>query len=128
MEHKNHNDGTEDESYWQAKREYPRAKARCVVKYQIFGATDEKYEVSTTKDLSAGGIRFTSHKEFAKGTILHLEILIPPKPTEITVRGEVMWVKQIRRIYENGVKFIKIELTEQDLIKGFVSKLLGKPE
>jgi len=75
----------------------------------------------TNINLSGGGLSFISNNPINKGDFLEIKILLPePTLVGLIVYGEVVRVEQKNENFEIGVKFIKIEEKERDLIIRFV--------
>ena len=111
------------------KRKYQRAQTRCMIRYRDPAETDvRKSELSTARDLSEGGARFTSGKAFQAGDRLNFEITCPSFPDPIKVKGEVRWNREIRKgiLYENGVQFLNLSPEDQETIRQIVAYLLKK--
>jgi len=75
----------------------------------------------TNINLSGGGLSFISDTPINKGDLLEIKILLPePTLVGLIVYGEVVRVEQKNENFEIGVKFIKINENERDLIIRFV--------
>ena len=114
---------------WEDKRKHPRAPTRCMIRYRDPSEADvRKSELSTARDLSEGGARFTSGKVFQVGDHLDFEITCPSFPDPIKVKGEVRWNHEIRKgsLYENGVRFLDLSREDQETIREIVAYLLKK--
>ena len=99
----------------------PRIAKQMSVNYRIKGVI--KSDVSYIKDISKGGMRFTSSNRIPENTVLVLEIIIPyMAPNKTFFEGIVVGMKEIsaNSIYEVRVKFINlssVDLHALDLIE-----------
>lgn len=114
---------------FEEKRKYRRAPTRCMIRYRPPAETDvRKSELSTIRDLSEGGARFTSGTAFAVGDHLDLEITCPRFPDPVKVQAEIRWRREIRKgfLYENGIQFLNLSPEDQETIRQIVTFLLEK--
>jgi hypothetical protein len=58
------------------RRKFERIQKQFVLTYKVRGK-DEKFEVSQIKNISEGGILFTTSKDFLPETILEIELKTP---------------------------------------------------
>jgi c-di-GMP-binding flagellar brake protein YcgR len=78
------------------------------------------------KNISAGGISFSSDIKLTPGNIVKLEILFPDESTPLCLRGEVVWSSPAVSgdSYDTGVKMLSInESDEQKFIKYICTKM-----
>jgi len=59
-------------STWIEKREYPRIKADCPVRYKL--ETDDTWQIATMIDYSATGVRIKCEELIFKGTKIRIEV------------------------------------------------------
>jgi len=115
------------------KRKSPRLTELVDVFYNKCGST-EREKLSIAKDISKGGICLIAYEEFKKLDYLDLKISLPECQGIINALGEVTWVKEFvvgddesgERRYSVGIKFIKIDGHDQELIAQFVNSLIEK--
>ena len=81
-------------------------------------ASDKKSDASFIKDISKGGVRFTTSKPITIGTHFVFEIGIPYiAPKKLIVEGTVVLCKEISKtMYEVRAKFISLD---EETIKVF---------
>ena len=111
------------------KRRHPRAPTRCMIRYRDPAERDvRKSELSTARDLSEGGVRFTSGKKFEVGDIIDLEISCPNFPDPVHAQGEIQWNRELRKgfLYENGVQFLDLSPEGQETIHEIIALILKK--
>ena len=91
-------------------RRHPRAAKSFIVRYRVQNAKHSEWRMSPLKDLSRGGARFLSDREFSVGTVLEMELQLPRAPKPLGVSAKVIRVNILREnVFEHGVKF---ELTD----------------
>lgn len=71
-----------------------------------------KKDKSRTKNISAGGLRFTSAQKLKPGSKVDLKIDLPNRTTPVNFKGKVVWSKTLpskakskKKTYDIGVKF-----------------------
>ncbi len=78
------------------------------------------------KNMSAGGLSFTSDTKLTSGNIVKLEIMLPNESTPFCLRGEVVWSNPVdgSNKYDTGVKTLSAgEGDEQKFIKYICTKM-----
>jgi len=98
------------------RRRFVRINTNFVVSYYVYPGHINKTDMSLTRNVSVGGICFTSDKHFPPGTILHVTLRLPKITKLIETLGEVMYVQQERNkkfLFDLGVKFVQAQ--EEDL-------------
>ncbi len=92
------------------KRKHERLDVNFVISYRI-QALPNGYDLSQTKNVSQGGMLFTTNKLFDKGICLAITIRFPFVPQKIEVLGIVIDSKEKVRdlIYETRIKFLDID-------------------
>ncbi len=99
------------------KRRFRRLNASCSVKYAIMAAMHSPYD-TLSKDISAGGLRILTDRNFKFGTLLEMEIAMQNRPSLFAI-GKVVWVKKPRsagKDFETGVRFMNIEPADREAI------------
>ncbi|MCK5269073.1 MAG: PilZ domain-containing protein [Spirochaetes bacterium] len=107
-------------SYYDEKRDYPRLKNALFVKYEIRTDLNKIVTngISTTRDVSLGGMKLMCAARVKKGYIAKLQIKLD-KITNIGVVATVAWIEEMRPgQYLIGLKFSNFNLIDkQKLIK-----------
>jgi c-di-GMP-binding flagellar brake protein YcgR len=98
------------------RRQFLRIDANFVVSYYVYPDHVDRTDMTLTRNVSLGGICFTSDKHFPPGTILHVTLRLPKIERLIETLGEVVYVKQEKNkkfLFDIGLKFIRA--AEEDL-------------
>jgi Tfp pilus assembly protein PilZ len=114
------------------KRKYPRTNVSCKIK--ITTIFDEKQLVFEThpENIGVGGIKAILEEEIQVSTIVDLELYLFDKKKPLKLKGEIVWVQEIRptgikpRLFDTGIKFRQANGSGQEEIKKFVDALLSK--
>lgn len=92
------------------KRKYFRLDKSIIVSYSLKGDPFKRYDLSQTRNISYGGILFTTSKYFEKGVVLNMIIKFPFLRERINVEGEVVYCGLKKgNIYETGVSFLNLD-------------------
>ncbi|HOW42938.1 MAG TPA: PilZ domain-containing protein [Candidatus Omnitrophota bacterium] len=94
------------------KRSFPRAHARFLVSYGMVENTQFVItDVSQTRDIGMGGIRFTTSRPYEPDTAFGLHIRLPITAQPVFVKGRVLACQEVTpdSIYETRVAFQEIE-------------------
>ncbi|MEE8317401.1 MAG: PilZ domain-containing protein [Candidatus Omnitrophota bacterium] len=104
------------------RRRFTRIDGTFVVSYTDITTQERKSDISQTKDISLGGILFTTDKVFPSGTILKLKIRLPDAPDYINMKVRVVESRQrVKGLFcETRAKFISIK--EEN--KAYISKVI----
>lgn len=120
------------ESYWgnlRERRKFIRFKKRLNV---VCGVPEKKGSIYHTfsKDISGEGICLQVEEILPEKTFLELKVYIPNNKA-ISVKGEVAWVSESRkespdsgRLFDTGVKFVKIDAKDKEILGGFLDSAL----
>ena len=65
------------------RRKYERVEKHFILSYKVRGK-EEKHEVSQIKNISEGGMLFTTSKDFLPQTILEIELKTPVSAKAVT--------------------------------------------
>ncbi|MDD5746683.1 MAG: PilZ domain-containing protein [Candidatus Omnitrophica bacterium] len=106
----------EGKSGQQERRRFVRIGTNFVVSYYVYPGHLNKTDMSLTRNVSVGGICFTTDKHFPPGTILHITLRLPKVVKLIETLGEVVYVQQEKNkkfLFDLGVKFL--QASEEDL-------------
>lgn len=104
------------------RREFGRVEIPILVSYRIRG--ELKTDISHAKNISEGGLLFTSDKDFDPNTVLVLKLKLPLSPEWFDIIGEVAESKEVKKnlIYEIRVRFIDIAEEAKKTIAQLVEK------
>ena len=104
------------------KRKFPRLNSSLLLHYRVCDRADLPQDISLTKDVSEGGLCFSSPEDFAPETILELEIRLPTRDTPLKALGKVVWSRQIEPSkYDLGISFVKIEEEDRKRLFSYLS-------
>lgn len=109
------------------RRSHERIKRQFVVNYKVRGK-EGKYDVSQIKDISEGGLFFTTSTDFLKDTILEVELKTPVSALGINLLVKVIESKQVVKglIYNTRVNIIEIDDSSKVLLKQTVDFFIKK--
>ena len=109
------------------KRKYPRVDARFVVSYRIV-EEDEIKDLTQTKNLSLGGMLFTTMENFPAGTQLEVEMRVPVDRDPVNIIGRVIDSCRVAKgtIYNTRIAFLSVDDKHADKIKETIKRCLGK--
>jgi c-di-GMP-binding flagellar brake protein YcgR len=105
-------------------RKHIRITYNISITYKVIGHILQSS--TRTEDISEGGIRMPSKQRFDLGMILGLDITLSGEIKSIPAEGEIVWIKETRKIqfpYMLGIKFIKIHPLDLAKIKSFITKM-----
>ena len=110
--------------YVQEKRSSPRVDARLPMQFKDIQRPIETYTGSLTKDISEGGVCFTSNDFLSVFTRLILEVSVPSFSRPIKAISKVAWIRKLDRgsQFKIGLQFM--DMTEEDKkhLLSFISK------
>ena len=128
---------TDDELFYHGEPDYAGAEKRTflrvnvnfVVGYYVFPGQVEQRDASCTRNVSAGGVCFTTEAYFAKGTILHISLQLPQVTRLVEFLGEVSFVTQEdkgKQVYDTGVKFVKADEEDLKLLERLIKECAAR--
>jgi len=79
------------------RRSEKRIRSQVSIKYRMRGDTKSEAKVSTTTDISAGGINFESAELIAMGSQLDIELVIPLIEKPLATTGRVVRIEEITK-------------------------------
>ncbi len=106
------------------RRGYIRVNEAFNINYQVISPPDGG-GISGTTNVSKGGISFPTDRLLVPGIILKLKIDLLKGGEPIDATGEVVWVKETdgeKFPYMIGIRFVRIELHNQDRIFHLINK------
>lgn len=110
------------------RRNFVRISANFVVSYYVYPGHVDRTDMTLTRNVSLGGICFTSDKHFPPGIILHITLRLPKVKKLIEVLGEVMYVKQEmnkKLLFDIGVKFVQCAEDDLYLMEKIIAACAG---
>jgi len=104
------------------RRKFIRIKGSFVISYSDISSVQAKSDISQTKDVSLGGILFTTDRKFEVGTILRIKLKLPESPDYLKVKVKVVGSRERAKniLYETRVRFISIREEDKDSIAKLV--------
>ena len=104
------------------RRKFVRIDGNFVISYSDISTAEAKSDLTQTKNISLGGILFTTGEKFKPGTILKVKIRLPDSPEYLNAKVKVIDSKQrIRGImYDTRVRFIGIKDEDRAAIRRMV--------
>jgi len=106
------------------RRNFVRINANFVVSYYVYPGHVNRTDMTLTRNVSVGGICFTTDKHFPPGTILHITLRLPKVKNLVEILGEVMYVKQEtnkKLLFDIGVKFVQCKDDDLHIIDKIIS-------
>lgn len=117
------------------RRVYPRLKAGTHLVYRLFKSPQDLLrrgfspeQISTTKNLSAGGLLFDSDEQLPVGSFLELKIELPDEKKPIECLARILRVEEIEanRVYGVAVRFLSITGADRARLSKYVDSGLGE--
>jgi len=107
------------------RRKFLRVDGTYVVSYRDISAEIPKGDVTQTKNISVGGILFTTGRSFAAGAILAVGLRLPGSLDYINIQVKVVESKHKGKgksiMYDTRVKFIDLKETDSK----YIQKIIG---
>jgi c-di-GMP-binding flagellar brake protein YcgR len=109
------------------RRRFVRVGGTFVVSYCDVSGAESRSDITQTKNISAGGIMFTTDREFPAGTILRVRLRLPDALDYINVKIQVVGSNKKGKgfLYDTRGKFIGIKEEDREAIKKIVEHNLG---
>jgi c-di-GMP-binding flagellar brake protein YcgR len=78
--------------------------------------------ITTSCDISGGGIRLSSHEKLESPQNIALELFVPGYRRPIPIKGEVIWARtdSAEEDVSAGVRFTKIDSYDRQMILDYV--------
>ena len=118
----------QDANIFVEKRVHPRLSAKISVKYRVIEDQKEietvferrKKEQSTrTMDVSLGGLYIVADRSLNVGSILRLDISIPPQTSLISAFAEVIWANETG----GGLHFLAMKEDDVESLKSYLQQI-----
>ena len=109
------------------KRKFPRVDARFVISYRII-EEDKITDLTQTKNLSLGGMLFTTMENFPTGTQLAVEMRVPVDRDPVKIIGKVIDSCKVTKgtIYNTRIEFLSVDDKHADKIKETIKRCFSK--
>ena len=101
----------DEEEKWRQKRRHPRIAWGFLVRHKPHGPAGDWTDLSTVKNISAGGCYFGSQKAYRPGEILDLEVKLPGVKDLLRFEGDV---KRCDAGAGPGMWFVAVEFINMD--------------
>jgi len=112
------------------RRKFVRIDGTFVVSYSDVRTPNPKTDITQTKNISTGGILFTTDRLFAPGTILRLRLRLPDSADYINIKVQVVGSNPLQKgrslLHETRVKFTGMREEDREAIKRIVELNLEK--
>ncbi|MDP3920310.1 MAG: PilZ domain-containing protein [Candidatus Omnitrophota bacterium] len=110
-------------------RRFPRLQASYLVK--VMRLDDfEPLAVANTKDLSLGGVRFSTRAPLEEGSLVRITVLLPTELQEVSAIARVLKSRPAQgKDYSTVIlQFVEMANEDQKLLKDLIFRLLGTRE
>lgn len=99
------------------KRKFIRISSDFFVWYQTINEEDISFGKTSSKNISAGGIRLEMEEPEEIGTCLLMKFQIPDYDEKIVAKGKVVWVHELdNQKHELGIEFYEISNEDMQAI------------
>lgn len=111
------------------RRKFPRLLLNVGVEYIILDEADSTAALTSSKNISAGGLCIILLEPLCVGTQLELSFLLPEDENMIKAQCRVVWSREFiigegagqAKGYESGIEFINISAGERNTISKYIS-------
>jgi len=108
------------------KRRYLRLNNVLEVEYIL--PNSDRVHTTSTKDISALGLRFTTNENLEKGSTVEIKLKLPNLQNAIHASGRVAWSKKStledNSPFDIGVEFLKIEEDNKNTFLKYLCDLI----
>ena len=101
-------------AYVKERRRFGRINARVPLQFKDIQRPIEIYNGTLTKDISEGGVRFTSNDFLSIFTRLFVEVSVPSFSRPIKAISKVAWIQKQPRANQYIVGLQFLDMTEED--------------
>jgi len=102
------------------RRRFVRVEGSFVVSYKDITTSEGKSDITQTKNISLGGILFTTDREFPPGTLLRLNMRLPYVSTYINVKAQVVDCTKKGILYNTRAKFVGLKDEDKEAINRII--------
>jgi c-di-GMP-binding flagellar brake protein YcgR len=110
------------------RRKFVRVDGTFVVSYRDITSAEAKTNITQTRNISAGGIMFTTDEGFPEGAVLSLSLRLPGKVDHINVKIQVVGSSKTGKGFSHVTrgKFINLKEEDRESIRKIVEYNLGQ--
>lgn len=111
-------------------RQHKRLNAIYLVKY-VTGRPNEPPKIRNIRDVSAGGVKFISDHELEAGSVIRVNVLVPPLVRSFSAQAKVLRVNRAHKknlVYSVAVQFINISEEDKVVLNNFVESIMRRLE
>lgn len=110
-------------------RVHRRLRSFCLIKYNLVNNPAHKKTVTNARDISAGGVLFTSDANFPKGSMLEMDIYLPPLKNFFTAMANIVDTTKIKgtKQYWARARFTAIDPEDKKRIQAYVEHISKDP-
>ncbi len=109
------------------RRQFVRVDSRCQVTYTTLAGIRQG---GVTKNISVGGVCFSTAELLTPGTRLQVAMTLPPREQPVRFVGEVAWSEQYQVAdgtpgqlpVDVGIRFIEIAQADRDAVTQYVAQ------
>jgi len=100
------------------RRKYPRVNCHFLVIYRALTSNLEKSDTSQLKNISLGGMLFTTAESFEQGANFALKIRLPIAPNPIMPTGKVIESRQVVSglVYDTRLEFSSLNEDDRQIL------------
>jgi hypothetical protein len=104
------------------RRKFVRIDGTFVISYSDVTGQEPKIDLSQTKNISVGGILFTTGKQYDPGATLKIKLRLPDAPDYLSAKVRVISCKEKLKgiLYDTRVKFTGIREEDKDAINKII--------
>jgi len=106
------------------RRHFKRAKAPFLLRYQV--EESGVGHITNVRDLSVGGVLFSSDHPLLKGSLLNMQINLPTSEAPLSVRAEVVRTARLKHsdLYRVGTRFIGLKSKDHTSIRLLIERMM----
>lgn len=108
------------------KRRFNRADANLALQYRNLRKSNDPLALSVSRNISEGGVCFTSSEFISLACRLVVEISLPNAPKPVKAISKVAWIRKLPAgdQYQLGNQFLEMTKEDKAHIMNFVSRAL----
>lgn len=107
------------------RREFVRVRSRLTTVFKV--ASTGKIHRALTRDISGGGVCFSTEELLEGGEVLEVEVRLPDRSQPVLFSGVVSWSRLVRRpqhsyeaaTFNVGVQFVSINPKDRNLLVAY---------